>query len=49
MAAGGKTFLVTTRPDWDGYYHEPCQAAEREILAAGPRVATSQRAMRART
>jgi len=33
LTVGGQTFLVMTRPDWDGYYHEPCRDAERQLLA----------------
>lgn len=35
LAADSETWPVTTRPGWDGYYHEPCRDREQLILSRG--------------
>ena len=32
LTADGQIFPVTTKEDWDGYFHEPCPDAERQAL-----------------
>jgi hypothetical protein len=35
ITEGGRQFPVITRSEWDGAYHEPCQAAEQQVLRGG--------------
>ncbi len=35
ITEGGREFPVTTRPGWDGAYHEPCRDAEQQVLGGG--------------